>query len=71
MNAGRLVVGFAILILGLVLISLSSLPAASYGALVLIGPFPILVSSDYGTAAFLVLLAFALIVLVQLSRWLR
>lgn len=66
MNAERLVMGFAILILGLALLTVSSLPATSYGALVLVGLFPILVSSDYGTAAFLILMTFALLAIFQL-----
>jgi len=71
MNAERLIFGLALLILGIALISISNFPNTSYGALVLIGPFPILVASDYGIAVFLILLAFALLLILQIFRWLR
>jgi len=69
MNLGRLFTGLALIVVGLALISLSNISTTSYGALVLIGPFPILVASDFATAIFLLLIAVVFIVLASLIRW--
>ncbi|MEM4946160.1 MAG: DUF131 domain-containing protein [Archaeoglobaceae archaeon] len=71
MDAGRLMLGFAMILIGLGLISLSAFPNVSYGALVMIGPIPIVVASESGIAIFLMLIAVAFIFAIYLLRWLR
>lgn len=69
MDIGRLVMGFALVFLGLAIISISAISSISYGALVMIGPVPIVVSSDAGMAVFLMLLAVIFLFLMYLLRW--
>lgn len=69
MDIGRLVIGFAMVFLGLAIISISAISSFSYGALVMIGPVPILVSSDVGMAVILMLIAVILLFMMYLLRW--
>lgn len=71
MDIGRLVIGLALVFLGLTMISISAVSSFSYGALVMIGPVPIVVSSDAGMAVFLMLLAAIMLLMLYLLRWLR
>ncbi len=69
MDISRLFVGLAFVILGLSLMNLSINGNVSYGALVLLGPFPVLVASDLGVAVFLILLASIFLILALMLRW--
>lgn len=71
MDIARLMIGFALVFLGLAIISISAVSNFSYGALVMIGPVPIVVSSDTGMAVFLVLIAAIMLLMLYLLRWLR
>ncbi|MCS7143841.1 MAG: DUF131 domain-containing protein [Archaeoglobaceae archaeon] len=69
MDLGRLMLGIVFLVLGLMILSLESAPKIEYGAVVMIGPVPILVASDVGLALFLILISAFLLALVYLLRW--
>ncbi|MCS7144523.1 MAG: DUF131 domain-containing protein [Archaeoglobaceae archaeon] len=69
MDVGKLMLGFTLAILGLALLSLSSVANVNYGAILMIGPVPIVVSSDSGMAIFLILLTTVIIATIYLLRW--
>jgi uncharacterized membrane protein len=68
MDISKLFVGLAFVILGLSLMNLSIHGNVSYGALILLGPFPVLLASDLGVAVFLTLLASIFLILALMLR---
>lgn len=69
MNPFKVLSGFVVLMLGLSLLFLSSNQTAEYGAVVIIGPLPIVLASNPDIAIFMVLFAIMLILLPLLLLW--
>ncbi|MDI9610142.1 MAG: DUF131 domain-containing protein [Archaeoglobaceae archaeon] len=69
MDLRGLFVGIALIVIGVTLLSLSDLQNVSYGALLLIGPIPVIVSSDVGLAILLLLICSFLLILLQFLKW--
>ncbi|MEM2086489.1 MAG: DUF131 domain-containing protein [Archaeoglobaceae archaeon] len=69
MDLRGLFVGIALIVIGVTLLSLSNLQNVSYGALLLIGPIPVIVSSDVGLAILLLLICSFLLILLQFLKW--
>lgn len=71
MDFERMMLGFALMLLGFALISVSKISNVSYGAIVMVGPLPILVASEIAVATFLILITVALLIIATLLRWWR
>ncbi|MCX8172565.1 MAG: DUF131 domain-containing protein [Archaeoglobaceae archaeon] len=71
MDAGKLFLGFALVIIGLTLVSVSRISHTSYGAIVILGPLPVIVASELGIAIFLLILASILLLILYIFWWLR
>lgn len=68
MDYWRLFMGLALVVIGLALLNTPN-GSFSYGAIVLIGPFPIVVASDQAIAIFMLLIAVIFLILAYLTRW--
>ncbi|AAB88981.1 conserved hypothetical protein [Archaeoglobus fulgidus DSM 4304] len=69
MNPFKVMIGFAVVMLGLTLLALSSAENVEYGGVVIIGPFPIVFGSSPDIAVLMVFVALILILLPLLMRW--
>ncbi|MBO8179954.1 MAG: TIGR00304 family protein [Archaeoglobus sp.] len=69
MNPFKVMIGFAVVMLGLTLLALSSAENVEYGGVVIIGPIPIVFGSSPDIAVFMVFIALILILLPLLMRW--
>uniref|UniRef100_A0A7C3RB42 TIGR00304 family protein n=1 Tax=Archaeoglobus fulgidus TaxID=2234 RepID=A0A7C3RB42_ARCFL len=69
MNPLKVVTGFAVVMLGLTLLVLSSAENIQYGGVLIIGPVPVVFGSSPDIAVFMVFIALILILLPLLMRW--
>ncbi len=70
MNPLKVFAGVTLVMVGLAMLALSSVENADYGAVVVIGPLPIVVASSPDMAALMLLFAVMVIILAfTLSRW--
>jgi len=70
-NLFKVFVGITLVVIGFSILALGSLAgAAQYGALVMIGPVPIILSSSPELAAFLLIFALIILILpILFTRW--
>ncbi|WP_456369340.1 TIGR00304 family membrane protein [Geoglobus sp.] len=71
MNPAKVFSGIALIFLGLMLYSLSLIPADSvdFAGIIMIGPFPIVVGNSAGLMVAVLLIAAMLVILTLSARW--